>query len=80
VDEVVLGQVFSESFSFPCQFSLHQLLHTHHLSSGASTMGQLVADVPCGLSLSPIMRLKKKDMGPGWDGGGFCIGGCVTLK
>jgi hypothetical protein len=25
---------------FPCQFSFHRLLHTHHLSSGAGTIGQ----------------------------------------
>jgi hypothetical protein len=54
VDKVVLEQVFSESFSFPCQFSFHQLLHTH-LSFGASTTGQLVADVPSGL-FSPHLK------------------------
>jgi hypothetical protein len=30
VDKVVLGQVFSEYFSFPYQVSFHRLLHTHH--------------------------------------------------
>jgi hypothetical protein len=41
VDKVVLGQVFSEYFGFPCQSSFHQLLHNHHhLSSGAGTVGQ----------------------------------------
>jgi hypothetical protein len=41
VDKVALGQVFSEYFSFPCQSSFHQLLHSHHpLSSGAGTIGQ----------------------------------------
>jgi hypothetical protein len=36
VDKMSLGQVFSEYFGFPCQFSFHQLLHNHpHLSSGA---------------------------------------------
>jgi hypothetical protein len=54
-----LGQVFAEYFGFPCQFSLHQLLHTH-LSSGAGTIGQLVADVPNGLSLTPPHEIKKK--------------------
>jgi hypothetical protein len=39
------GQVFSENFGFPCQFSFHRSLHTHHLSSAAVTMGQTVADV-----------------------------------
>jgi hypothetical protein len=38
-------------FSFPCQSSFHRLLHTHHhLSSGAGTVGQLVGDVPSGMS------------------------------
>jgi hypothetical protein len=43
---VALGQVFSEYFGFPCQFSFHRLLHIHDLSSGAGTVGQLAADVP----------------------------------
>jgi hypothetical protein len=48
VDKVTLQQVFSE------YFSLHRLLHTHrHLSSGAGTIGQLMEDVPSGLSLTP---------------------------
>jgi hypothetical protein len=42
---VALGQVFSEYFGFPCKFSFHRLLHTHHLSSGTGTMSQLVAQV-----------------------------------
>jgi hypothetical protein len=52
VDKVALGQVFSEYFGFPFQFSFHRLLHIHHLSFGAGTIGQLVADVPSGLSLT----------------------------
>jgi hypothetical protein len=44
---------------FPCQFSSRQLLHTHHLSSGAGTIGQLVADVPSGFSLTPPQETKK---------------------
>jgi hypothetical protein len=40
VDSVELGQVFSEYFGFPCQFSLNLMLHIHHLSSGAGTVGQ----------------------------------------
>jgi hypothetical protein len=41
VDKVALGQVFSSTFRFPCQSSFHQFLHNHHhLSSGASTIGQ----------------------------------------
>jgi hypothetical protein len=53
VDKVALGQVFYEYLDFPCQFSFRRLLHTHHLSSGGGTIGQLVADVPSGLSLTP---------------------------
>jgi hypothetical protein len=61
VNKVALGQVFSEYFGFPCQFSFHRLLHIHHhLSSGAGTTGQLVADVPSGLSLTPPQETKKK--------------------
>jgi hypothetical protein len=52
---VALGQVFYEYFGFPCQYSFHRLLHIHHhLSSGAGTIGQLVADVPNGLGLTPL--------------------------
>jgi hypothetical protein len=40
MDKVALGQVFFEYFGFPCQFSFHRLLHTHHLSSGAGTIDQ----------------------------------------
>jgi hypothetical protein len=32
VDKVALGQVFSEYFGFPCQFSFHQLLQKSSLS------------------------------------------------
>jgi hypothetical protein len=56
VDKVALGQVFSEYFGFPCQFSFHSS------SSGAGTIGQVVADVPSGLSLRPPspQEIKKK--------------------
>jgi hypothetical protein len=30
VDKVALGQVFSEYFGFPCQFTFYRLLHNHH--------------------------------------------------
>jgi hypothetical protein len=50
---VALVQVFSKYFGFPCLFSFHKMLHTH-LSSKAGTTGQLVADVPNGLSLTPL--------------------------
>jgi hypothetical protein len=56
-----VGQVLSEYFDVPCQVSFHRLLHTHHhLSSGAGTEGQLLADVPSGLSLAPTKETKKK--------------------
>jgi hypothetical protein len=54
-----MAQVFAEYFGFPCQFSIHRLLHTHHLSSGAGTIGQLVAAVPSELSLTPPQETKK---------------------
>jgi hypothetical protein len=57
VDELTLGHVLSEYLGFPCQFSFYQLLHTH-LSSGAGTIGQIVADVPSGLSLTPPQEIK----------------------
>jgi hypothetical protein len=38
---------------FPTSSHFHRLLHAHHLSSGAGTVGQLVANVPSGLSLTP---------------------------
>jgi hypothetical protein len=59
-DKVALGQVLSEYLGFCCQFSFHPLLHTHYLSSGAGTIGQLLADVPSGLSLTPPQETKKK--------------------
>jgi hypothetical protein len=57
---VAIGQVFSEYFGFLCQFSFHRLLHTQHLTSGAGAVGQLMADVPSGLSLTPPQETKKK--------------------
>jgi hypothetical protein len=59
VDKVALEQIFSVYFSFPCKFSFHRLLHTHHLSFGAGTIGKLVADVPSELSLTPTRETKK---------------------
>jgi hypothetical protein len=61
VDKAALGQIFSEYFGLPCQFSFHRLLHTHHLSSGAGTIGQLVAGVPSGLSLTAPQDTEKKN-------------------
>jgi hypothetical protein len=61
VDKMVLGQVFSDYFDFPRQFSFHRLLHAHHhLSSGAGTIGQTMADVPSGLSFTPPQETKNK--------------------
>jgi hypothetical protein len=61
VDKVALVQVFSDCFGFPCQFSFHQMLHNHpHLSSWAGITGQLMADVPSGLSLPPLTETKKQ--------------------
>jgi hypothetical protein len=61
VEKVALGNIFSKYFGFPCQFSFHQLLHTHHpLSSVVGTIGQFVDDVPSGLSLTPPQEIKKK--------------------
>jgi hypothetical protein len=60
-DKLALGQVFSEYFGFSCQLSFHRLLHIHHhLSSGAGTVGQLVGDVPSGISLTPPQETKRK--------------------
>jgi hypothetical protein len=41
VDKVALGRFFSDYFGFHRQFSLHRLLHIHHLSFGAGTIGQI---------------------------------------
>jgi hypothetical protein len=48
VEKVALGQVLSGYFGFRCQFSFQQMLNIH-LSTGAGTTGQTVADVgACG--------------------------------
>jgi hypothetical protein len=57
MENVVLEQVFSDYFGFPCQFSFHRLFYTQ-LSSGAGTTGQLVADVPSELSLTTLRKIK----------------------
>jgi hypothetical protein len=54
VDKVALWQVSS-----PCQFSFHEILHTH-LSFGAGIIQQLVADVTSGLSLM-LTKIKQKE-------------------
>jgi hypothetical protein len=61
VDKVVLGQVFSEYFSFPSQSSFHQLLQNHpRLSSGAGTIGQMWPQYK-GLSPTALALEKKFD-------------------
>jgi hypothetical protein len=58
----ICGQsgTLSEQYGLPCQFSFHRLLHNHHhLLSGSGTMGQIVPDVPSGLSLTPPQEIKK---------------------
>jgi hypothetical protein len=64
VDIVSLAQIFSENLGFPCQ-SFHRLFHTHHHpSSGARTIGQTVADVPSGLSVTPPQGENNKKENP----------------
>jgi hypothetical protein len=54
---------FLRYFGFLWQFSFHRLLRLHHnLSSGAGSIGQLVADVPSGLSLTPPQENEKKKL------------------
>jgi hypothetical protein len=61
VDKVMLGQVFSEYFGFPCKSSFHQLLHNHpHLSSRAGTIGQKLPQYK-GLSSTPLAIIKKSN-------------------
>jgi hypothetical protein len=55
---MTLGEVFSEYFGFPCQFSFHQMLRTP-LSFGAGIIGQFMADVSSGLSLTPLHEFKR---------------------
>jgi hypothetical protein len=59
VDKMALGQIFSKYFGFPCQSSFHQMFHIH-LSPGIGAVGQLVADLPIGLSLTAHNEIKKK--------------------
>jgi hypothetical protein len=57
VDKVALWQVSSEYFGIAYQFSFHQLLHHHHLSSCGGTISQTVAEVPSGFSLTPPQEI-----------------------
>jgi hypothetical protein len=52
------GAGFLPVLRFPCQFSFHRLLHIYHLSSGAGTIGQIVADAPSRLILTPQQEKK----------------------
>jgi hypothetical protein len=56
-NEVPLEQGFPHYFGFPYQLSFRKLLHTH-LSVWPGTTGQIVADVPSGLSITPPPRIK----------------------
>jgi hypothetical protein len=50
VDKVAMGQVLAEYVGSSCQ-SFHRLFHIHHHpSSGAGAIGQILTDVPSGLS------------------------------
>jgi hypothetical protein len=52
VDKLVVGQVFSEYFGFPCQSSFHQFLH-HHNHPGQVQQSNLGAAVLTGPSWTP---------------------------
>jgi hypothetical protein len=54
------GAGLSEYLGFPYQFSFHRLLHTHHPSSGAGTMGKMVADVPNELTITSPQESENK--------------------
>jgi hypothetical protein len=55
------GQIFSEYFGYPSQFTFHRLFHNDHrrLSSGVGTVGQTVAAVPSGPILNPWAMKRK---------------------
>jgi hypothetical protein len=58
VDKVALGQVSLLVLRFPLPIFIPPT--APHSSSGAGTIGQTVADVPSGLSLTPPQEIKKK--------------------
>jgi hypothetical protein len=81
MDGLELGQLFSEYFGFPCQFSFHRLFQTHYLSSGAGKVAQILTGVPSGLSLNLSQRNVKQLCGSeNWDAPSELdkIGGCHT--
>jgi hypothetical protein len=70
VDKVALGQVFSEYFGFPCQFSFHQystITLIYHL--GLYNRPE-VAVVPGDVSPTPLMKKKDSFVVWKWDKGG----------
>jgi hypothetical protein len=59
VDKAALWHFLSQNFGFLCQSfhcqCFHRLLHSHHYPLyGAVAIRQIVADVPIGLSFTPI--------------------------
>jgi hypothetical protein len=57
--EICRGQSGTEAgFLRVLRFPLPILIH-YHLSYGAGTIGQIVADVPSGLSITPPQETKK---------------------
>jgi hypothetical protein len=57
VDKVVLAQVFSECFGFPCQSSFHQKFSLLRNTCGRYNRPEVV-DVPS--DSTPTMRIEKK--------------------
>jgi hypothetical protein len=62
VDKAHWDRSLFECFGFLCQSLFHQMLHTH-LSNGTGTIGQLVADVPSGLTVSPTTSHEIRNTG-----------------
>jgi hypothetical protein len=59
VNKAAPMQVFSDCFGFICQ-SFNRMPHILHPLFGAGTIGQFVADVPSGFSLTPPQETKNK--------------------
>jgi hypothetical protein len=65
-DNEALGQVFSDYFGFPCQFSIHRLptliiiiIIIIIINHQFGTIGQIMADVPSELIVTPPPRYQK---------------------
>jgi hypothetical protein len=69
VDKMALGQVFSEYFEFPCQFSFH-LLHSTIGQIGAYRRNEWLHDLYCPPSI--IRMIKSRNMR--WAGTGARMG------